>query len=250
MTWNQIMGLISTVALSLPIILLLVTKLASYRSFPALLAYYTIVVIYNLLTEGYIKASPEFVSYWGIGNNLLDAPLMLIFLTYFATTPALKKRIQFAVATILALEVVLIAVFGFSVKTITIVMAPGLLLILCLSVHFFVRHTKITIIHQKATGKALMIGSLLIAYGCYSIIYIMFYLLKNEDVENTFLVYYLVSTFCSLLMSAGIFIERKRVKKLSELKVVRRELSELYGNEKTASPLRQAVLDFDKEKWN
>lgn len=244
------MGLISTVALSLPILIMIATKLVSYKSFPALVAYYTIVVIYNLLTEGYIKSNNDVISYWGIGNNLLDAPLMLTFLTYFSTSPVLKKRIQYAVVTILALEVIMIMAYGFTIKTITIVMAPGLFLILCLCVYFFVRHTKLTIIHQKATGKAMMISSLLIAYGCYSIIYIMFYLMKNEDIENTFLVYYLVSTFCSLLMSTGIFIEQKRVKKLSELKLVRKELSELYANEKTASPFRQAVLDFDKEQWN
>ncbi len=249
MTWNHIMGLISTAALSLPIILMLATRLASYRSFPALLAYYTIVAMYNLFTEGYIDVSHDFVSYWGIANNLLDAPLMLLFLTYFANTTTMKKRLRLAVIGILVFEAVIIAIYGFTVKAITIIMAPDLLLVVSLSAYFFARQTKITVVYQKAVGKALMMGSLLIGYGCYTIIYIMYYLLKNDDIKNTFLVYFLVSTFSSLLMSAGIFMERKRVKKLSELKIMRRELSEIYGHEKTASPVRQAVLDFDREPW-
>jgi hypothetical protein len=51
-------------------------------------------------------------------------------------------------------------------------------------------------------------------------------------------------------MCAGIIVERKRVKKLSELKVVRKELSEVYKQDKKASPLRPALFDFDKDLWN
>jgi hypothetical protein len=51
-------------------------------------------------------------------------------------------------------------------------------------------------------------------------------------------------------MSIGIFIERKRVQKLNELKTTRKELSEIYNETKTAAPLKAAILDFDKDQWN
>jgi hypothetical protein len=128
-------------------------------------------------------------------------------------------------------------------------MGPGILLVMVLCVGFFVRQIKIAITMHKASGKAIITASLLFGYGCYSIIYIMYYIMESKDVENTFLVYFFVSTFSSLLMTIGIYVEHKRVRKLSELKLVRKELSALYGEEKTA-PLRPAGFDFDKEQWN
>jgi len=250
MNWNTVMGLVSTIALSIPIITILATRLTSYRVFPALLAYYIVVMGYNLLTEGYVNVSPAFIRYYGITNNLLDAPLILTFLTYFSTSTALTRKMQIITAVFAGFELVVLAIFGFTVKTITITMGPGLLLVLAFSGMFFFRQTRITIMHQKATGKALMIAAILFAYGCFSIIYIMYYLLKEQNVADTFLVYFMVSTFSSLLMSAGIIIDRRRVKKLAELKVTRKELSDLYGENKTAAPLKTAIFDFDREQWN
>lgn len=250
MNWNDVMGLISTMALLLPILILFVTRLAGYRIFPVLVIYYAIAVIYNLLTLGYIPADKTFVRAFYMANNLSDAPLILTFLTYFATTPLLKKRMKILIGAFLLFEIIVVSIYGFSDQTITITMGPGILAVLVFSLPFFVRQIKITIVHHKATGKALMIAALLFAYGCYSIIYIMAYLVKLHDRENTFLVFFFVTTFSSALMSAGLLSERKRVKKLSELKIVRKELSELYSEEKTASPLRPAVFDFDKEQWN
>jgi hypothetical protein len=250
MTWNDVMGLISTVALSLPILILIVTKLAGYKTFPALAVYYSTLVAYNMLTQGYIQGSGSFTRSVGITNNLLDAPLILTFLTYFSTSARSLQRIKILIVAFIVFELVIISIYGFSIKAITIIMGPSIVLVLGFCVPFFVHQTKITIMHHKATGKALMIASLLFAYGCYSIIYLMYYLLNFRNTEDAFLVFFLVSTFSSLLMSAGIFVERKRVKKLSELKIVRKELSEIYGNDKIAAPLRPAIFDFDKEQWN
>lgn len=86
MTWNSIMGFVSSFALFLPIIFILAFHFGRYSSFPVLLFYYSIVLVYNLMTEGYIKVNPDVVYYWGLSNNLLDVPLMLTFLTYFTTS--------------------------------------------------------------------------------------------------------------------------------------------------------------------
>lgn len=250
MTWNDVMGLIATVALSLPILVLLFTRLASHRIFPALVLYYFTAVIHNMMNQGYILADADFIRYFAVANNLLDAPLMLTFLTYFAPSLAVKQRMKVMVAAFIAFEIIVVCIWGFSRQSITIILAPGIAMILSFCIPLFVRHTKMMITHHKAMGKSLMLASLIFAYGCFTIIYVMHYLLRSKNVEDTFLVYYFVTTFSSIMMSVGIFVERKRIKKLSELKIVRRELSELYSNEKTAAPLRPAVFDFDKEQWN
>jgi hypothetical protein len=250
MTWNDVMGLIATVALSLPILVLFSTRLAGHRIFPALVLYYLTAVIHNMMGQGFIPAKEEYIRFFGIANNLLDIPLMLTFLSSFAGSPVVKQRMRMLTIGFVAFELIVLSIWGFSRDSITIILGPGIALVLTFCIPFFVRHTKMTITHHKAMGKSMMLASLIFAYGCYTIIYIMHYLLKSKNIADTFLVYYFVSTFSSILMAVGIFVERKRIKKFSELKVVRRELSQLYSNEKTAAPLRSAVFDFDKDQWN
>ena len=241
MNWNSIMGLISTIALFLPAGLIIMMRLSGYKSFPALLIYYFFVFFYNVLSEGYISANTNVIFYWGLTNNLLDAPLMLFFLTYFSSIASFSRRMKIIILFFIAFETVVVLLCGYTVKAATIIMAPGLLLVLSFCSYFFFRQTKITIMHGKAIGKALIIASLLFAYGCYAIIYLMYYVFKTQYVADTFLVYFLVTTFSSLLMCAGLIIERKRVQKLEELKVTRRELSIVYKETSTDAPLRTAV---------
>ena len=246
MTWNSIMGLISSIALLLPIIVILALRLAGYRSFPALLIYYIIIFTYNLLTEGYINVSDNVIRYSGLSNNLLDAPLILFFLTYFSTNTRFTKRMQGVILLFILFEAAILLLRGFNVGSLTIIIGPGLLIVFAFCMHFFIRQTKIAVMHGKATGKALIISSLLFAYGCYGIIYLMYYIFKTKDVANTFLIYFLVTTFSSLLMCAGVFIERKRVQKLAELKITRKELSIIYKEAKTAVPLQTVVIKKEK----
>ena len=250
MNWNSIMGFISTTALFLPVVFILTFRLAGYRSFPALLFYYFLVFVYNLFTEGYLRVSPQVPHYWGLVNNVLDTPLMLLFLTYFSTSPAFTRRLRIIILFFLAFEIAIIGWKGLTIDAVTIIMAPGLATVLYFCFHFFIRQTRITIMHHKATGKAFIISALLFAYGCYALIYLFYYILKLPDTANTFLIYFFVTTFSSLLLCAGILIERKRVQKLSELKITRKELSSLYKESKPAPSFKKVVLDFDKEQWN
>jgi hypothetical protein len=103
-----------------------------------------------------------------------------------------------------------------------LVAGPGLLLVLYFSAVFFIHQVKITIVHQKAAGKAFIASSLLFAYGGYSFIYVVYFLLKTPYKTDTFIVYYLISIFSSLIISAGIIIEKKRVKQLAELQTARK----------------------------
>ncbi|MEO7923552.1 MAG: hypothetical protein ABIR30_07730 [Chitinophagaceae bacterium] len=250
MTWNSVMGFISSFALFLPILFIIALRLSGYKSFPALLVYYASVFIYNLLTEGYIKAPNDVIHYWGLSNNLLDVPLMLSFLTYFSTSAIFTRRLKIAILAFILFEAIIILLTGLNVEALTIIMGPGILLVFCLSLFLFIRQTKITIMYRKATGKALISASLLFAYGCYAIIYVMYYVIKTPHIADTFLVYFLVVTFSSLLMCAGIIIEKRRVHKLNELKTTRKELSVIYKDTKKAAPAQAALLDFDREQWN
>lgn len=78
-----------------------------------------------------------------------------------------------------------------------------------------------------------MISSVLLAYTIFSLVYIFYYLLKNKQYRaDAQLVYYVVTILSAILMSIGIVIENKRIRKLSELKNTRKELATLYGEKK------------------
>lgn len=249
MNLNSTLGLIASIALFFPIIFLIVFRLGGYRSFPALLGYYIIVFAYNLFQKGYLHGSPELVTNWNIVNNFVDAPLMLFFLTYFSSSPSLTKKMKATLVGLLVFEITVIAIVGFNNDAVAIFLGPALLVVFGFCLHFFVRQTKITIAHHKAVGKAIISAALLFAYGCFLIIYLMYYVVKTPFVEDTFLVYYLVVTVSSILMSVGIVAERKRVQKLSELLQTRKELTAVYSNQPTVTSLRKVALDFDKDPW-
>jgi hypothetical protein len=229
MTWYSVVGLISVTTLFLPIIVILAFRLAWYKSFPALLVYYIIVFGYNVLTLDFVGLDNRFTYYFGVVNNLLDAPLMLAFMTYFSKTAIFRKRMLMIIPIFILFEIIVIGMYGLNVGATVIVMGPGLLMILILSLLFFFHQAKITIIHQKAAGKAFIVTSLLFAYGGYSFIYIVYYVMHSPYKTDTYIVYYLITIFSSLLLSTGVYLERKRVKQLSEVQTTRKELKIIYG---------------------
>jgi len=250
MTWNSVMGFVSSVALFLPIFLILVLRLGGYRSFPFLLVYYAMVLIYNLFKEGYIHANQDVVYYWGISNNLLDTPLMLFFLTYFSTSALFTRRLIVLILSFIVFELAVVLLLGFNIKILTIILGPGLLIVFALSLYSFVRQSKIVITNRKSLGKTLIAASQVIAYGCYGILYMLFYVFKTRYVADSFLVYFFVTTFSSLVLCAGIVFEKSRIKKLFELKQSRKELQGIYKDSKAASSFSPVLPDFDREAWN
>jgi hypothetical protein len=251
MTIYSVMGLIATVALFLPILVVLALRLGTYKSFPVLIAYYIPVFAYNLMTEGYISVSPELIRVTGLSNNLIDAPLMLLFLSYFSTSAVFSKRLRLFIGALIIYEIIIVAIFGFNIKTITIVLAPGLLAVFSLTVYLFYRFSKIAVFNKKATGKTVMLAALVFGYGVYIIIYLIYYVFKTPEIANTFLIYFLGTTITSLTLCTGMVFEKKRIQKLLEAKLVRKELADMYKDEKRTIPVRTVPkLDFDRELWN
>jgi glucan phosphoethanolaminetransferase (alkaline phosphatase superfamily) len=202
------------------------------------------------MNEHYIQPNADMVYFWGISINLLDTPLMLLFLSYFSTSAAFSRRLVILILTFLVFELSVVLLYGFNVRAITIVLGPGILIVFALCLFIFIRHSKVVITNRKALGKTLIAASLVFAYGCYGILYVLFYVIKTPQVADTFLLYFIVLTLSSLILCAGVIFERKRIQKLFELKKARKELHDIYKDTRPASSFRTAMLDFDSEPWN
>ena len=168
------MGLISSVALLMPIVLILSFRLATYRTFPALLSYYVLFFIYNLLTEGYLHFNNETVQAWNVGKSLLEGPLMLVFLAYFSTSALYTRKLKIGLGLMIAFELIVVVIEGFSNEALTIILAPVLLSIFFFSAYLFIRLAKISVTHGKASGRATITAAILFAYGCFTMIYLMY----------------------------------------------------------------------------
>ncbi len=255
MNLYEIMGLVSTVTMALPIIAMLISHLAWYRSFPAIFFYYLLVLTYTATLLGYIGAGEGYRYYLGVLCNFLDTPLILLFLLYFSRTIYFWKKLMTAALAFIAFELIVIAMYGFNTTATTIVLAPGLIITLVISLLFFIHQVKISVVHHKAVGKAVMISSVLFAYVGYCFVYVVYYLInKPAFKDDAHIVYFLITIVSSTAMSVGIYLEKSRVKQLVELKTTREELKAIYreereGNKMTA-PNEAVIINFENKQWS
>lgn len=230
MSVNSTLGIISAIVLFVPIILILVFRLLTHRSFLALCVYYLVAGVYNLISQNIFNAPVWFARPLGIVVNLLDAPLMLLFLIFFSTSAAMTKRITWGIYIFFLFEAIILLIFGFTVNAVKIILGPDIAVIIALSVFFFQRNVRLAITNSKSLGKAVMSSAVLLSYTIFTVVYIFYYLIRNRQYRSDAeLVYYLITILSTLVMSAGIIIENKRIKKLDELKNTRKELATVYG---------------------
>lgn len=256
----SIMGLISTIFLCMPILLILLLKMGGHKNFITLFVYYAIALLYNLLSLKYISATADFTYNLGVINNLLDGPLMLFFMTYFCTSKTVKRNLYICIILIIIFEIIILSIKGLNTDTTTITVGFGLICVMLFAIYFFLQQTKRAIRSTKANGKALMAGSLIIAYSCFIFLYLVFYVFKTHiqngvvdplAVSNVYLLYYLGTILSTSILCAGLIYESKRVKNLFETKVVRKELHIIYKNEKKDAPAkaRTSFDDFDPSEF-
>ncbi|MFM2337018.1 MAG: hypothetical protein RL115_211 [Bacteroidota bacterium] len=255
-----IMGLISTVFLCIPLILIVVLKMGGHRNFMVLSFYYFVGLIYNALSLKYIPASPALTYKVGVFYVLIAPAIMLFFMTYFCTSKKIKSKVQLSIILLIIFQLIVGSIKGLNKESITTIAGPGIFLVLLFALYFFLQQTKRAIRSVKANGKALITGSIIIAYCCYLFLYLMFYVFKahlpNGMVEGLseayiYLLYHLGLIFSVCVLSAGLLYESKRVKNLFESKLVRKELNIIYQDEKkdASAKARTSFDDFDPSEF-
>ena len=232
MNWHDAIGILSTVALFTPVFIIVVTKLIRYKQYLSLFIYCLLAFGFNLMTEHLVNVPKNVERFYGITNNLTDMPLMLGFLLFQIPSSVQKKRMKILLGAYIVFEIVLIIMYGITIKTIKITMGPGLMIVFGYSLYYFVYTVKRSFIHNKFVGKAIVASALTFAYGCFIIIYLLHYIFNLQDLSNLFLIYYFITIIYCIILSAGLYIESKRKKKLYELIITRKELMSFFADEK------------------
>ena len=232
MNWHDAIGILSTLALFAPVFIIVVTKLIRYKQYFSLFIYCVLAFGFNLMTEHFINVPKSVERFYGITNNLTDMPLMLGFLIFQIPSSVQKKRMKILLGVFIVFEIVLIIMYGITVKTITLTMGPGLTIVFGYSLYYFVYTVKRSFVHNKFVGKAIVASALTFAYGCFIIIYLMHYVFNLQDLSNLFLIYYFITIIYCAILSVGLYMEGKRKSKLYELLITRRELMRFFADEK------------------
>ena len=232
MNWHDAIGILSTIALFAPVCVIIVTRLIRYKQYLPLFIWCVLAFGFNLMTEHLVNVSKTVERHYGIINNLTDMPLILAFLIFQVASSFQIKTMKLVLAAFIVFEIVLVIMFGITIKTITLTIGPGLLIVFGYSLFYFVYTVKRSFVHNKFIGKAIIASALSFAYGCFIILYVMHYVIALPDLQNLFLIYYFVTIIYCAILSVGLYIESKRKKKLYELLITRRELMSFFADEK------------------
>ena len=233
MTWHDAIGILSTIALFAPVFIIVATGLIRYKQYLPLFIYVLLAFGFNLMTEHWVDVPKTTERYYGIINNLTDMPLILSFLIFQIASSFQIKAMKITLAAFIIFEILLILLFGITIKTITYTMAPGLVIVFGYSLYYFVYTVKRSFVHNKFIGKAIIASALTFAYGCFIILYLMHYVFNLQDqLPNLFLIYYFITIIYCGLLAVGLYIESRRKKKLHELLITRRELTRFFSDEK------------------
>jgi hypothetical protein len=230
MNWYAFVGVTAITSFFFPVVVILYNRFYRHRSLAALLVYYILIAVYNLMDTKLIPSSEPFHQFLGLLDNYLDAPLMLTALVFFCPGKKKQRIVQILAGSFVGYELVITLIYGFNSKSAIYIMGPGIAIILIYSFYLFIRQIKFTIIHGKNTGRTLMLASILFAYGCFALIYYFYYIQRTRYVADTYLLYFISSFVASTLMGIGLHLMRKRIKELQSLKVLRKELALFFNN--------------------
>lgn len=228
MNSNLLFSLCSVLCFALPVLVIVLFKLYRHTSLIALMLYYGLTIVHCLCAEA-IPPVPNFSNPLDVAYTYLEVPLILCSLLFFCHVRQRRLWMQRILLGFIAYEGMVSLYFKFSPQASLWITAPGLAMVIGYASYLFIRQTAFTILHGKNAGRVLMLGAILFAYGSYGLVFYTYFVQKQTDIYTVYALYFISSTVASLLMSAGLFMVRHRIRELQELKIVRKELQIVFG---------------------
>jgi hypothetical protein len=220
----NVAGIISLSLLVFAAFLLLANFREGRYSFLALAFYLSQIVFLDLVSTKVIQLGDLTTFYIGTVNNLLDAPLILVFLLYFSKSEKINKLIYISIGTLLIYDLVVYLTMGLTNRFLTFVIGPGLFVVTAFAFYFFVDQLKAAMYHRKEVGKAFISGGLVFTYACFLFIYLMFYVLESDHLKDIYMIYHITFMVLAVSLITGIaIIMRTRFIKPKPAQRVRKE---------------------------
>jgi hypothetical protein len=228
MNWNTLLGTACVLSLTLPIVVIIYNRYYTHRCLVALLVYYSLMFLDNLLNEKLVPASAMLGWVVTLTDNYTYVPLVLTALLFFWTGKQRQNKIKLLILAFLVYEVVVIFICRFTINSIIYITGPGVCILLIFSFYLFIRQVKFTIFHGKNHGRLIMLTAVVFDCSCYSLIFFFNYIQKTPYQNDVFKLYYISSIVSSVLMAIGLQLMNKRMKELQALKITRKELAMVF----------------------
>jgi hypothetical protein len=205
----NIAGIISLSLLALAAFLLLINFREGRYSFVALACYLAQIIFLDLVSTRVIQLEDLTTFYVGTVNNLLDAPLILVFLLYFSKSEKINRMIYISIGALLCYDLILYLTMGLTNRFLTFVIGPGLFVVTAFAFYFFVDQLKAAMYHRKEVGKAFISGGLVFTYACFLFIYLMFYVLHSDHLMDIYMIYHITFIVLAVSLIIGMVIIMK-----------------------------------------
>lgn len=229
MNWNAIFGIACIVSLTAPIAVIVYHRYYKHRSLAALLIYYSVTLIYLLMSEKIIPVTKSIRVSFGIFTNYLDVPLMLTTLVFFCPAKQKQNIIRILSYAFIAYELLITLLHGFKPGSIVYIMGPGFVIIISYTFSLFMRQMKFSVMHGKNHGRVIVLASIFFSYSSYALIYYFYYVQKTPYVEDTKLLYFISTIISTAVMATGLQLMNKRLKELHSLRTTRKELAMFFN---------------------
>ncbi len=228
MLTDPFFGLASVVCFSLPVITLLSFRLFRHISLLALLVYYALAIL-RCAGNASDQPAPFFKNNWEVLYSYFEIPLLLSTLLFFCPPGRRQQKFQLLLVGFLVYELAVALLYGISPKAGFYVMLPGLLLVVVSAIALLARQLRFFLTHGKNAGRVLMLAALVLSYCFYLFLFVTYFLVELENSSGLYALFFLSSGIAAVMMSAGLFLMRHRLKELQEIKVTRRELQIVFG---------------------
>jgi uncharacterized protein with PQ loop repeat len=226
---NTLFGITSILCFSLPIVAILYFRLYRHASLIALMLYYALTIL-RCIGSNTVPPSPVLTNVWEVLYSYLETPLMLLALLFFCPAKQRQQKIHIVMGLFVVYEGIIALLFGFTPFASWYITAPGLAVIVLYSLFLFLRQLKFTLMHGKNAGRVLMLGAILFSYSCYLYLFYAYFIEEKPDISGIYALHFVSSSITSVMMAAGLYLMRHRIKELQELKVTRRELQMIFGS--------------------
>jgi hypothetical protein len=205
-TGNSWLNLISILILLLPIIALAFKKNTWNLNFIFLIGCYVFLLCISLANNGFLQLEEKTKTILITMGIIFQAPLIMLFLTYFTKNPEFKRAHNVSLLIYLIGGTLLLAFKGINAETISIIIGTGLFLVLIFGLVIFFSQIKNSIQKRRETGKAFIISAVVFAYACYLIIYLMNFVFEATEKNEITLLFQIATIVSTLLLSIGILI--------------------------------------------
>lgn len=219
---------LSVICFSLPVLIIFYFQLYRHASLLALVAYYLLNIL-HCLNSASMPPSLDFRNGGDVLYNVIEIPLMLLALFFFCPAAQRQQRMQRLMRDFVVYEVVVLFVFGLTSKASLYIMMPGLLITVSYSVYLFLRQLKFTMMHRKNFGRVLMLGALAFAFSSYLFVFYTYFVLNLANITNLYAIHFVSINIAAVVLSLGLFMMRRRIKELQDLKIVRQEMHTVFG---------------------